>query len=405
MSPSPDPRGAFGGFIGPRTLRGLVENTAPWLFDRSAPPFDADPPGDPRAPFEELAEHPLGWWAVVRAAERIEPDRDPSPASWTDYFAVCVASHFASAATFVPTDVDTKIRAHLWYLPMDDAERERRLRIVLAVARWDLRAASTRWVDVPGVGVLAGHDGETLSVIGGGLVASLVAGDTVRAAAYEEALDAELRREAAAFDALAARKGGERDLLVAAAIVTHNAGDVDQGLSAREGKRVGERERTRFADLAGSDSSRYGGSYARAAALYRELLAAEGHRHYPLREIRPLRASPRLLLPIGPFLDDWGERLARWPGWSDETRAEVLAGLLTANRKVAQQLGYSRALAGWDAAAPGGLEGERIARHLPPRARKELREPELRRRLAVRRESFEASHAKRARQILAAFRG
>jgi hypothetical protein len=31
-----------------------------------------------------------------------------------DYFAFCLASHHATVATFVPTDVDTKIRGILW---------------------------------------------------------------------------------------------------------------------------------------------------------------------------------------------------------------------------------------------------------------------------------------------------
>jgi len=38
----------------------------------------------------------------------------PTPAQRIDYFALCLASHFSTVATFVPTDVDSKIRGHCW---------------------------------------------------------------------------------------------------------------------------------------------------------------------------------------------------------------------------------------------------------------------------------------------------
>ena len=152
--------------------------------------------------------------------------------------------------------------------------------------------------------------------------------DADGAEVFEDAIDDELAREARAFDALARTRGRELDLLRLAAIMTHNAGDVDQGLSARGGKKEGAAQRARFARLAHEGPERYGGAFARAAALYKDLMAAEGHRNYPLRELRALRRDPALLLPISPFLDDWGERLARHPAWSLAERAEVVAGVV-----------------------------------------------------------------------------
>jgi hypothetical protein len=134
--------------------------------------------------------------------------------------------------------------------------------------------------------------------------------------------------------------------------------------------------------------------------LYRELMASEGHRNYPLREVKLLRADPELLLPIGPFLDEWGAKLARWPRWSAEERSEVVGALIEGCRKVRGQEGYYRALAGFDAAYPGGIEARDLAAHYGSSVKRELKGAELRRKIALKRESFESSCRKRARAVL-----
>ncbi len=394
-----EPRGAFGGYIGPRTLTGLVRNTAPYLFDGSSARFQA-PPQTTGTRLHEHAAHPLGWWSILRKAEQVVARESPTPEEWTDYFALCVAAHFASVMTFVPTDVDTKIRAHLWFERRAD-ELVLMRRFALGLKDWDLRGVSARFVQVDGFGPVSGHDGEALSVLCGALLGHMDSGDTAGAAELEDAVDAELHREARAFDAVAATPGRERDLLTMAAAMTHNAGDVDQGFSAREGKRVGEKQKLRFTRLAHERFERYGKSFGKAAALYRELLSSEGHRHYPMREIRPLRRDPDLLLPIGPFFDDWGLRLARYAGFSPQERADVFGGIVTACFRVKGQIGYFRALAGMARGLPQGLDSDGVLRYLPSGIRRDLRDAELRQRVAIRQESFESSLSKRARAILA----
>ncbi|HXZ85459.1 MAG TPA: hypothetical protein VEI82_08215, partial [Myxococcota bacterium] len=150
---------------------------------------------------------------------------------------------------------------------------------------------------------------------------------------------------------------------------------------------------------------RYGGAFARAAALYRELLAPDGHRHYPLRKPRALRREQALLLPIAPLLDDWGERVARCASLDDAERAEVVTALVEGCRKLPGQTGYYRALAGLERALPRGLGAPELSQHYPVSVRRELRAAELRKRIAVRRESFEASLRKRTRELLGRVRG
>jgi hypothetical protein len=401
---APEGRGSFGGFIGPRNLVALVENAAPWLFDGSHPASAQVRPTN-GARLDEHARHPLGWWSVLKNADLVRAADMPTAAERTDYFALCLACHFASVATYVPTDVDAKIRYALW-LDQPDADELARMReLALSIAEWDTSGVSTRAVtfDRPGARVErhSGHDGERLSVLCGGLVAHWKAGDTTNAARFEDAIDAELAREACAFDEVARGKGRETTLAALAAILTHNAGDVMQVLGSKHARHLPPAVRLRFSDLARERFGRYGGAFGRAAAVYRAVMAPEGHRNYPLRELKELRRSAELLLPIAPFLDEWGERLALWPGFDLAERATIVGGLVNGCRKVEGQEGYYRALAGFDRAFPGGLDSRDLNAHLGARVRTELKDAKLRKKIAVRRESFESSCAKAVRAALA----
>lgn len=413
LDPPAEGRGAFGGFIGPRTLIQGVRVAAPYLFDGSHRRLGelSGAQDDPRAPCER-AHGPLDWWRLLLDPRGIEALAEPNDAARSDYFALCLAAHHATVATYVPTDVDAKIRHALWFEQEDEGQHARMRALALAHGAWELEGFSARLVRVPdgaGGGFVSSHDGERLSVWCGALTSAYHFGWHAAARELEEHVAAELEREARAFDALARVKGGEIELLKAAAALTHNAGDVNQALAitdaparALRGPRgageEGARVRARFGELATRDLKRFGGAFARAAALYRELLAAEGHRHYPLRAAKGLRAQPELLLPPAPFLDEWGERLARWKPWGDAERAEVVGALLDGCRRIEGQRGYYRALAALERELPGGLA--RLAPLLHSTQRKELKDSALRQKLAIGRASFESSYAKHARRIL-----
>jgi hypothetical protein len=401
--PQSEGRGAFGGFIGPRTLVQLVRVGAPYVLDGTHARL-CELPATGGARLHQHGFHPLGWWSILMHAGLLEAQAEPTPEARTDYFALCLAAHWATVASYVPTDVDAKIRHALWFEGQPPGELAIMRDLALALSGWDVRGFSARSVEVEGFGAVSGHDGERLSVQAGGLLGLLAAGDVEGAASLEAAIDGELAREAAAFDRVARSKGDERRLCGLATVLTHNAGDVMQGLAAKSGRHVGEAQKLRFGELARERFERYGGAFGRAAAIYRELLAGEGHRHYPLREEKLLRAHPDLLLPFGPFLDEWGARLATWPRWSSAQRASVVGALLEGCRKVKGQEGYFRALAGFDAAHPGGLESRELAAELSNASKRALKDSELRRKIAVPRVSFESSCAKRVRAILAAFR-
>ena len=52
-------------------------------------------------------------------------------------------------------------------------------------------------------------------------------------------------------------------------------------------------------------------------------MSAEGHRNYPLREERGLRKYHDLMLPLGPFLEQWGRNVAEHLHLSREEKINV----------------------------------------------------------------------------------
>jgi len=358
---------------------------------------------------ERLIEHgfhALGWWSILRHAQLLEALDEPTPRARTDYFALCLAVHCASVASYVP---DRRRRQDP---PRAVVSSPCPRRSSSACARWRSTTAPGRCAAsarasprVEGAGPVSGHDGERLSVLCGAMMGMLAAGRAADAAVFEEAVDAELAREARAFETLARARGREVELLnpLQRADAQHRRRDAGHRAQGHEGHRRGRRS-------CASGSSRASASSATAAPSARprrstgELLASEGHRHYPLREQKLLRASHELLLPLGPFMDAWGEKLARWPKWGAKERAAVVGSLLDGCRKVPGQEAYYRALAGFDRAAPGGLESRELDAHFGSAARRELKDANLRKKLAVRRESFESSYGKRARALLESWR-
>jgi hypothetical protein len=136
------------------------------------------------------------------------------------------------------------------------------------------------------------------------------------------------------------------------------------------------------------------GRFAGAVFIYQHTgLSAEGHRHYPLRAVKALRRSAATLMPLCPFLDDWGALVLGL-----EEAHEVLAALVTGCHKVEGQQGYYRAIAGMRAANSGAFD--RAAAHMPNSAQKLLRDSALRKLVDVPRLSFESMMRTRTRAAL-----
>jgi len=297
-----------------------------------------------------------------------------------DYFALCLACHHATVATFVPTDVDTKIRGILWGQSRDPQVLRPMLRLALEAEGWTDKGISTR--NVRGV---SGHNGEHWSAIAGGLGRLLHLGDLESAEQAQAAIEAEIGRELRVFEKVAAERDAELDLLRLAMTMAHNQGDLKQSM--------GFWKRTPVTAPV-MDHLLERGSFRVAVRMYQETgMSAEGHRHYPLRAVKALRRSPATLLPLSPFLDDWGGVVVQL----DESH-EVLAALLSGCQKIEGQQGYYRAIAGMQTAAPGRFE--KAVSRMPAASQRLLRDAEVRRLVSVPRVSFESMMRKRARAAL-----
>jgi hypothetical protein len=375
METTKAPRAAWSQWIGPETLMAQVKSTAPFLRL----------PAPESGRLIDLGLAPDGFLRILANWENmLRPDLGYGE-QLQDYFALCMACHHATVATFVPTDVDTKIRGIVWRETRDVDVLRPMLRLALASRTWTEDGISIR--AVRGV---SGHNGEQWSAIAGGLGRLLELGDTESAAEAQAAIEAEIDREHAVFEAVCAEKDAELDVLRLSMTLSHNRGDLTQGMGFWKRTPV-------TGPLMDHLSER--GRFALAVKVYQHTgLSAEGHRHYPLRAVKALRRSEATLLPLCPFLDEWGGIVVKL----DEGH-EVLAALVTGSQKVEGQQGYYRAMAGMRAASQSAFD--RAAAHMPNAVQRMLKDSSLRKLVDVPRGSFEAMMRKRARTAVTLFRG
>ncbi len=390
------PTDQFDGMIGPGQILAWIASSCPFLLPQIAARAVTTAP--PRA----VTAGADGWLQVLAAAPRLIGAK-PTIDTREDYLALCLAAHHATVGSYVPTDVDSKIRGELWRRQTGAALR-RRWQIATDAREWSAAGVSTR-VEETTCGPVSGHHGEWLGVAAGALGAAMIAGDSETADEAAGWMHAELTREAQAYIVAEeeVRTGNNDKQAVAltrlAWILTHNAGDVDQGLahwpSGAVGRLLDERRRV-FGEIAHCAPQRYLGAYHRAKAVY-QVVASEGHRHYPLRAVKALRADASFLLPLGPCFENWGTVIAHSPAINDQGRSEVLAALCNGIEKVSGQVGYQRALVGL-ASGPGGLT--KLSQQLPAGTVARLDETTVREHLKLSAEDFAAQLATRVRSLV-----
>ena len=318
--------------IAPTTLLEQVRSTAAWAMEGA----------------------PTGFRAAFRNVEEV---RGGMP-----YFRLLLAAHFCTVATFVPTDVDARIRHHT-FTSLDPSELAEACDCVDEAARWDVSLVSARVV-----AGLSGHDGEWLAVRAGALGRALTVGAGDLVARLASAIDEELAREHRILSRLAT--DDPIDWLKAATTVAHNLGDLSRVVEAWPAKPSHAALRERFAKLGHAPRAAFGDAFVRAGEANKAVMAVDNHRFLALRKPRALRASRELLLPIGPFFDAWGRTVGKHPSLGERDRAEVVDALLSTHLGKPEARGALRALAGIDAVTPRGLVA--FEGLLPARMRKLL---------------------------------
>lgn len=368
------------GGIAPKLLCEQVENTAAWALEG---------PTDGPA---------LTWRRALVQGRALEPVWN-EPEHRTAYFELMLAAHYATVATFVPTDVDTRIRYHAWQEVRDRAQFEAMVALVdHAAQHWSAPAISARTTDV-GFGPVSGHDGEWFSVRAGALgrAIHLKFDDLVEHIAGT--IDRELERERESFEHASRTRGMELDALRVGCAIAHNLGDLSRVVVdwAVKGP-VAAPYVARYGRLGHEDSTHPIKTFIRVGAVNKAVTALENHRFLPLRRPRALRRHRDLLLPTGPFFDGWGRTIATHPSLDRAARAEILETLVDAHESEPAQQGYLRAMAGMHSATRGGLDD--LAKELPAKLRRSVSGGLIREALGVSEERFDARMINRFKQAM-----
>src|SRR5690606_35852646 len=93
-----------------------------------------------------------------------------------------------------------------------------------------------------------------------------------------------------------------------------------------------------------------------AGQVNKNFLSVENHRHMSMRQPRCLRRSHRYLIPVGPFMYEWGHVLGAATDLTSMEKGEIVAALFEGFKRQDHAFGYARAFKGMMDALPAGLE-------------------------------------------------
>ena len=351
-----------------------VKNTVPFIFNQDF----ISQSSSSASPFLATLNH------LKKKIENNEPDSD---LSHEEYFKACLSAHYGTVASFVPTDVDSQIRFKLWHPALPGQITEKMALLVKESYHWDSRPVSTRWVRSTENGeILSGHAGEWLSTAVAAY-AALRKKNPDSAADLGGLIVRELQKEAKIFQDLKKARDGI-GLSKASALIAHNLGDLDRVID--QWNLPPEDVLRSSVYKAGHPSTALlsGQTLLEAGNLYKAQMAAENHRHFSLRGPKCLRQSADLLLPVGPFFDDWGRKIALHPGLNPKEVGSIVEALVDGWEKLkTPTLGYPRALAGILDTFPGGFSG--LSEYIPARISRTLKSGKLRSLICIPKKRFE----------------
>lgn len=294
--------------IAPNLLLKDVEITAPFLFKG-----EINTEGKDRAYLAKL----VFFKKNLNALKHI---------NLTEYFHICMAAHWSTAGTFVPTNVDNQIREGLWKHKDILGHIDRMARITIESWTWNYEQVTNRKSYNPENGqVMSTHEGTWLSVAIGAYnalikhkkaeLADEVANVILQEIEKEEKLLIELRE-----------KRDHVNFLRSTALMAHNFGDLDRVMDQWQ---MPEEDpfRMRIYKLGHKLNPAYSPILAYSGQVNKAFLSVENHRHMSMRQPKCLRRSHRFLIPVGPFMETWGETLGKASDLSLAEKGEIVAAL------------------------------------------------------------------------------
>lgn len=313
--------------IAPNLLLKDIENTAPFLF-RDVLKVD----GTERAYLAKLIFHKKNL-SLLKHMDLGE------------YFYLCMAAHWSTAGTFVPTNVDNQIREGLWKHPSVLRHIDKMARITIDSWKWDYEQVTNRKAYNEALNqVMSTHEGTWLSVAIGAYNALEKHKKIELAQELKEVILAEIEKEEKLLLELRERRD-HINFLRATALMAHNFGDLDRVIDQWQ-MPLDHPFRQRIYKLGHQLNENYSPMLVYAGQVNKKFLSVENHRHMSMRQPRALRRSHRFLIPVGPFMDQWGETIGSAGDLTMEEKGEIASALFEGYKRQDHALGYARAFRG-----------------------------------------------------------
>lgn len=360
--------------IAPNILLKNVESTAPFLFRG-----ELDTTGEKRAYLAKL----IFYKKNLNLLKNID---------LTEYFYICMSAHWATAGTFVPTDVDNQIREGLWKHGDIGRHIEKMAKITIDSWTWDYTQVTNRKSFNPIRNqVMSTHEGTWLSVAIGAYCALVKNKRTELAAQVADVILAEVEKEESLL--LELQKARDHiNYLRSSALMAHNFGDLDRVIDQWQ-MSDDDPFKKRIYKLGHKLNESYSPILYFTGLVNKEFLAVENHRHMSLRQPKCLRNSHRYLVPVGPFMDDWGAILGSDKQLSMPDKAEIIAAFFEGYSRQDQAFGYIRAFRGLVNSLPDGLNS--MEAYLPFDLMLEIKKSKFYELAQIPKDEFEANLCKR----------
>ncbi len=365
--------------IAPNMLLKHVENTAPFLFKGEL---------DSKSPGTEFIEKLRFYKKNLKALNNID---------LAEYFHICLCAHWSTAGTFVPTDVDNQIRESLWKQDSILKYIEKMAKLTMESWKWDYSQVTNRKsYNRINNEVMSTHEGTWLSVAIGAYCALVKNKKDALASDMAELIIAEAKKEEALM--LQLREDQDHiNFLRAAPLLAHNFGDLDRVMIQwnMDGSDPFFKE---VFKLGHELNPNYDPILVYTGKVNKEFSSKENHRHMSMRQPKCLRKSSKFLIPVGPFMDDWGKTLGQSDLLDESEKAEIVAAFYEGYKRQDQAFGYIRAFRALTAELDQGLST--LEQYLPFDLLAEIKNSPFMELSKISREEFEADYVKKLEEFV-----
>ncbi len=311
--------------IAPNILLQHVENTAPFLFK-----------GELKSNTPETAY-------IEKLRFYKKNLKQLGNVNLPEYFHICLCAHWSTAGTFVPTDVDNQIRQGLWSHSSIHKHILKMADLTIESWKWDYSEVTNRKsYNRLNNEVISTHEGTWLSVAIGAYCALKKYDYLDKAKEVQDVILAEIKKE----QDLCLQLREDRDhinFIRTAPLIAHNFGDLDRVMVAWDMHESDEFCQGIF-KLGHIINPNYDPILVYTGQVNKRFTSPENHRHMSMRAPKCLRKSKDFLIPVGPFMDEWGKTLGSTDKLSMEEKAEIIIAFYEGFKREKSAIGYARAL-------------------------------------------------------------